>query len=885
MAEDSCGNTATCTQSITINDTTAPVMTSPVTLTAYCSINEVPAYMTLQEFIIGGGSAMDNCELDTASFTLLSETSTPGNCPKIYTRTYQIADLCGNTATAGQMIWVNDSIAPQITCPAAVTVACIADVPAPDITLVVATDNCGIRVITWMSDVWAGNCPRIITRTYQAEDSCGNTTTCTQTITVNDSIAPTITCPAAVTVACITDVPAPDITLVVATDNCGTPVVTWISDVWAGNCPRIITRTYQAADSCGNTTTCTQTITVNDSIAPTITCPSNISVACVTDVPAPDITLVIASDNCGTPVVTWVSDVWAGNCPRIITRTYQAADSCGNTTTCTQTITVNDSIAPAITCPAAVTVACITDVPAPDITLVIASDNCGTPVVTWMSDVWAGNCPRIITRTYQAADSCGNTTTCTQTITVNDSIAPAITCPANVTVACITDVPAPDITLVIASDNCGTPVVTWISDVWAGNCPRIITRTYQAADSCGNTTTCTQTITVNDSIAPTITCPSNISVACVTDVPAPDITLVIASDNCGTPVVTWVSDVWAGNCPRIITRTYQAADSCGNTTTCTQTITVNDSIAPAITCPAAVTVACITDVPAPDITLVIASDNCGTPVVTWVSDVWAGNCPRIITRTYQAADSCGNTTTCTQTITVNDSIAPTITCPSNISVACVTDVPAPDITLVVATDNCGTPVVTWISDVWAGNCPRIITRTYQAADSCGNTTTCTQTITVNDSIAPAITCPANVTVACITDVPAPDITLVIASDNCGTPVVTWISDVWAGNCPRIITRTYQAADSCGNTTTCTQTITVNDSIAPAITCQTGGGRPDRNLLRPGCGARASTTGAVGGWSHAGASACGRHAPRPRCGGGGWQQARTTRSASRCQRTN
>ena len=304
------------------------------------------------------------------------------------------------------------------------------------------------------------------------------------------------------------------------------------------------------------------------------------------------------------------------------------------------------------------TVACVTDVPAPDITLVAATDNCGTPVVTFDRDVWAGNCPRIITRTYQAADSCGNTTTCTQTITVNDSIAPQITCPAAVTVACVTDVPAPDITLVVASDNCGTPVVTLDRDVWAGNCPRIITRTYQAADSCGNTTTCTQTITVNDSIAPTITCPAAVTVACVTDVPAPDITLVVASDNCGTPVVTWTGDVWAGNCPRIITRTYQAADSCGNTTTCTQTITVNDSIAPQITCPAAVTVACVTDVPAPDITLVVASDNCGTPVVTWTGDVWAGNCPRIITRTYQAADSCGNTTTCTQTITVNDSIAP-----------------------------------------------------------------------------------------------------------------------------------------------------------------------------------------------------------------------------------
>ena len=32
------------------------------------------------------------------------------------------------------------------------------------------------------------------------------------------------------------------------------------------------------------------------------------------------------------------------------------------------------------------------------------------------------------------------------------------------------------------------------------------------------------------------------------------------------------------------------------------------------------------------------------------------------------------------------------------------------------------------------------------------------------------------------------------------------------NCPRIITRTYQAADCCGNTTTCTQMITVNDTL-------------------------------------------------------------------------
>ena len=135
-----------------------------------------------------------------------------------------------------------------------------------------------------------------------------------------------------------------------------------------------------------------------------------------------------------------------GNCPRIITRTYQADDSCGNTTTCTQIITVKDSIAPQITCPAAVTVACLTDVPAPDITLVTATDNCGAPVVTWMGDVWAATVRGSSRGPTRPTDACGNTATCTQIITVNDSIAPQITCPADVTVACVTDVPAPDIT-------------------------------------------------------------------------------------------------------------------------------------------------------------------------------------------------------------------------------------------------------------------------------------------------------------------------------------------------------------------------------------------------------------------------------------------------------
>ncbi|MDZ7633737.1 MAG: hypothetical protein U5L72_04615 [Bacteroidales bacterium] len=46
-------------------------------------------------------------------------------------------------------------------------------------------------------------------------DACGNTINVMQTITVDDTTNPTASNPAAVTVECIGDVPAPDITVVI----------------------------------------------------------------------------------------------------------------------------------------------------------------------------------------------------------------------------------------------------------------------------------------------------------------------------------------------------------------------------------------------------------------------------------------------------------------------------------------------------------------------------------------------------------------------------------------------------------------------------------------------------------------------------------------------
>ena len=68
------------------------------------------------------------------------------------------------------------------------------------------------------------------------------------------------------------------------------------------------------------------------------------------------------------------------------------------------------------------------------------ADNCTVnPVVAFVSDVSNGNtCAEIITRTYSVTDAAGNTRNVTQTITIDDTINPILTIPANTSIECTT---------------------------------------------------------------------------------------------------------------------------------------------------------------------------------------------------------------------------------------------------------------------------------------------------------------------------------------------------------------------------------------------------------------------------------------------------------------
>src|SRR5439155_6024013 len=141
------------------------------------------------------------------------------------------------------------------------------------------------------------------------------------------------------------------------------------------------------------------------------------------------------------------------------------------------------------------------------------------------------------------------------------------------------------------------------------------------------------------------------------------------------------------------------------------------------------------------------------------------------TRTYHVADVCGNVTSRSQTITVDDETGPVIASfPANATVPCASSVPAADDNAVTATDACGGAVtVTHNADVIsAQSCANryTISRTYQATDACGNASRATQTITINDTTAPIITStPADATVQCAAPAPAAADPAGAATDN------------------------------------------------------------------------------------------------------------------------
>ncbi|PWA06090.1 gliding motility-associated C-terminal domain-containing protein, partial [Flavobacterium psychrotolerans] len=733
------------------------------------------------------------------------------------TRTWIAKDSCNNSSTASQTINVQDITAPIIAAlPDVSTINCPA---IPLFAQASATDECNSAFELTFEDVKTdGACAGSysVTRTWIAKDSCNNSSTASQTINVQDITAPVIAAlPDVSTINC----PAmPVFAQASATDECNSAFELTFEDVKTdGACAGSysVTRTWIAKDSCNNSSTASQTINVQDITAPVIAALPDVSTI---NCPAmPVFAQASATDECNSAFELTFEDVKTdGACAGSysVTRTWTAKDGCNNSSTASQTINVQDITAPVITAQASnITVECdglgnetaMTDWLASN-GGATATDTCSN--VTWSNnfDILSNDCSAAVTVQFTAKDACGNTSNTSATFNVKDSTAPlAPDAPINLTVACAGEVPpAGSLT---ATDNCnGTITAQGLDAIAPGNCPNsfIITRTWTFTDACNNSSSTTQIINVIDNVAPVApVAPANLTVTCPSEVPPAN--SLTATDNCEDQITVQGEDaITPGNCPNsfIITRTWIFSDACGNTSSTVQTINVIDTMAPVFAeLPAPITISC----PAkPEFTQASAIDNCGGGFTLTFADVktlGANSSTFSVVRTWTAIDTCGNISTTTQTINVEDKTAPIAPILSTITEQCSATIIAP-----IAIDGCVGNVIGTTSDplTYTSQGTFIIHWTFN--DGNGNNFSANQTVIIDDTIAPIIPELADVTGLCSATAPTPTTT-----DNCSGTITATTNDPLTYNLEGTHSIIWTFNDGNGNTSTAIQKVIVSSS--------------------------------------------------------------------------
>ncbi|MCZ2102520.1 MAG: T9SS type A sorting domain-containing protein [Chitinophagales bacterium] len=802
---------------------------------------------------------------------------------------------------------------------------------------------------------------------WDVEELCDNgmttAATCYQNIHILDKLPPTITCPDDVSVGNDMDGRRPnraDFTYVlvgqpVATDNCTSAasiVITHDSpyssnpEDASGDYPLGITDVcWTATDLEGNESTCCMQVIVYDNTPPEMTCPGQIEGVCSAPAPLADFDAFLAAGGTATDDIQLDSASFAfvkdslrsETCAhqKTIWRYYSIGDNSGNRDTCYQVVLINDNIAPEARCKD-VTV----HIDATGMATLTAdalddgsTDNCGDPVtfstdvelIFGCNDIAAGGKVAVV---LVVTDGCGNTSTCTSIVTVEDEIPPTITCPAGreVSLDANCKLVVPDLTGdVVTQDNCIMSVVTQspvAGTILNSSDGQHHTITFTVTDISGLVATCTMEITGKDKLGPDIVCkePLVVSFNDFTELPA-GFLIKEATDNCGgelTYTARRMGNVCGENvedefgpyavfcCDDIgkeVLVIVRVADQHGNYTECMISITLQDKLPPVIIEPLPdVSISCPYVLDIDDLSIFgtfvsetetrqdiiiddpdtfyppngyvgrdgVYGDNCnGVTVTSSVRNVLDAMCHTgKIYRDFVITDNGGNTATFTQTINVinphpfdiND-----ITWPEGevVVIGCDASGIDPSITgaPVLNLDFCSMAGATY-ADMSVAHplyC-KAIRRTWTVLDWCqydkkhpeaGGKWTFVQNIFVNNEEPPVIDptvckdtiiCTGNGCTAINTTFTAS------GTDDCNPNNITWKYKVdlfndggvpdYSGN-GATVTKTYplgqhkmtwEATDVCGNTATCSFLFTVKDCKKPTPIAIKG---LAQNLMAPG----------------------------------------------------
>jgi hypothetical protein len=828
-AQDFSGNMSACMAVVTVVDNITPE--------ALCGD------VTVQLDATGNGNLsavqVDAGSTDACGIAGLSLTATSFDCTDIGLNSVvlTVTDVNGNASTCTSTVTVEDNIAPEALCGDVTVELNVAGSASLSTAQVDAGSNdaCGIAGLSLNTTSF--NCADVGLNTVvlTVEDVNGNSSTCTAEITVEDNTTPTALCE----------------DLTVQLDGAGTANITsgqvfdgeidpcglanLSIDISSFDCTDVGDNsvTLTATDINGNSSSCVATVTVEDNIAPQALCQD---LTIQLDAAGNGALTAGAVDNgsadaCGIADLSLSTSSFGCSDVGAQSVTLTVTDNNGNSSSCVSAVTVEDNVAPEALCRDATVqldaggagIVTIADVDAG------SSDACG--IVSLSFNIASFDCDDLGEQTVIlfVSDNNGNTSNCTATVTVEESVAPQALCQdvviqlnaagtANLTAGQVDAGSADacglaDLSLSATSFDCG--------DVGS----QVVALTV--TDNSGNTSSCTSTITVEDNVAPQALCQD---VAVQLDA-AGNGTLTAgqvdagSADACGIANLSLNTTSFDCSDTGLQAVTLTVTDNNGNSSSCVSTVTVEDNIVPQALCQ--------------NVTVQLSSSGTGTLMAGAVDNGSADACglsnlSLSVTSfdcgdvgqqpvTLTATDNSGNSNSCVATVTVEDNVAPQALC-QNITI----QLDASGVAgLVPAQIDAGSNDACGIANLsltpTAFGCAAIGQQQVMlfVTDNNGNSSSCMSTVTVEDNVAPSAVC-QDVTIQLDA---AGDASLTAAqidngsADACG--IASQTIDVESFSCGDVGDQvvTLLVEDVNGNFNSCAATVTVVDNTPPAAVCQ------------------------------------------------------------------
>lgn len=867
VVTDASNNTATCQTSVIVQDTVDPIASCrpvpfQVQLDASGNGFVTPADVDNNSSDVCGVADMFVNGVDTFFYTCANLGNTAV--------TLSVLDASGNQSTCIAQVIVNDPIPPTANCQNTTVyldASGLATIFPADINNG-STDNCSVTATINGLPSFSFNCNQIGINTVQlvVSDLSNNSSQCPANVTVLDTMTPVANCitPATLNVyldnTCFASIPAATLNNN-STDNCsaslsytvgGLPNATFTSANLLTNPNPVI---LQVQDGSGNNTTCATSVIVRDTIKPNVVCrPDTVQLnALGSAVVLPANINNNSSDNCSNVGLTINGGPFVNmTCANIglNTVTLTGTDGVGNVDSCITTVLVQDVTAPNASCNATATVVLDPVLSSGTLNVVDvdmgSSDNCGIASYTLSRTNFTcndiANNPFVVTMVI--ADASGNLDSCTTQVTVVDVVPPIANCvpgPVNLSLVGATVSTTAAAINNNSTDNCAIASFALSQSTFTCNDIGNNTVTLTVTDSSGNANTCNVIVNVSDNVSPTPICSSPtllLPASGLVSVAAVDLGAA-SFDNCAIDtILANGADSVTFNCNDIGTNTVTVfvQDPSGSAANCVSTVTIADSLDPTAICVTTPIDLYLDPTGNAGLTTGMvdngSTDNCSIGALTLSQTNYTcadiNSSPNTVTLTV--TDGSGNTDNCTAQINVIDTVAPTVLCQPvtvniHLSPGGLATVTAPMFDA-GSTDACGAIAFTFtgapnpVSCADLGVNPIVLTGT----DLYGNTASCNTTLTVLDTVQPALTC-NNITVNldAFGNVTVDSATagLYTVSDACGDPTIllnNTTSIPYTCADVGLDTITILATDGSGNTATCNAVLTIADVTPPTVTC-------------------------------------------------------------------